>query len=162
MNKLATIELYREDLNFSAGHFTIFSATEREKLHGHNYQIHAAITTLVPENGLRFDYRYYHNKIKEVCQELNLCFLLPTESQYLKIEDAGQYYHAHFNQEVIPFLKADVRLIPIANTTVEELSHWFIGQLTQDKIELEKNAVQTMTIKIASNAGRAGSATWSK
>ena len=113
MKRLSTIELYREDLRFSAGHLLIFSATHREKLHGHNYQISAAITTEIEENGLRVDYRYYHEKLAVLCQQLDLYFLLPAESRYLKIEDKGDYYHAHFDQEIIPFLKKDVLILPI-------------------------------------------------
>lgn len=161
MSKLSTIELFREDLHFSAGHFTIFSATEREKMHGHNYQIHAFITTLIEHDGIRFDYRIFHEKLMRICKQLNLCFLLPSESRYLKIEEQGNYYHAYFNGEMLPFLKSDVVILPIANTTVEELSHWFIQQLIEDKNELEKHGVQALTIKVISNAGRSGSADWS-
>lgn len=161
MSKLCTIELFREDLHFSAGHFTIFSATEREKMHGHNYHVHAFITTLVEKDGIQFDYRFYHQKLMVICKQLNLCFLLPSESRFLKIEEHGNYYHAHFDQEMLPFLKNDVVILPIANTTVEEISHWFIQQLIQDKNELRVNSVQALTIKITSNAGRSGSASWS-
>ena len=44
---LIRIELSKEYLNFSAGHFTIFSATERENLHGHNFQVRGAVTAAI-------------------------------------------------------------------------------------------------------------------
>jgi len=162
MSRLATIEIFREDLNFSAGHFTIFSATHREKLHGHNYQVSAAITTKIEENGLRVDYRHYHDKVATLCQRLNLAFLLPAKSRYLKIEEHENYYHAHFDQEMIPFLKKDVIILPIENTTIEELSDWFLQQLVQDQADLDKNGVQAITLRVSSNAGRSGSSTWSR
>ena len=34
MEELTTIEIDKENLKFSAAHFTIFSGTERERLHG--------------------------------------------------------------------------------------------------------------------------------
>ena len=36
--KLGRIEIAKQALNFSAAHFTIFSQTEREDLHGHNFR----------------------------------------------------------------------------------------------------------------------------
>ncbi len=162
MSRLTTIELFREDLKFSAGHFTIFSATHREKLHGHNYGVHVSLTTSIETNGLRFDYRDYHKKIEKFCRDLNLCFLLPGRSDYLKIEEQGAYYHAHFNGEMIPFLKSDVVILPIVNTTVEDLSCWFIEQLIADKAALEKDGIVAITVKLSSNPGRSGSTSWSK
>ena len=40
--RTTTLELYKEEMKFSAGHFTIFSATERENLHGHNFSVYVA------------------------------------------------------------------------------------------------------------------------
>ncbi|EQD50251.1 hypothetical protein B1A_13514, partial [mine drainage metagenome] len=31
------VDLSKERMKFSAGHFTVFSASERENLHGHNF-----------------------------------------------------------------------------------------------------------------------------
>ncbi len=33
------IEITKEALHFAAAHFTLFSATERENLHGHNFYV---------------------------------------------------------------------------------------------------------------------------
>lgn len=123
--RLSTIELSKQRLGFSAGHFTIFSATEREALHGHNYQVCCAITSQVGELGLSFDYRYYKDQIAERCKQVDEIFLIPQDSPYLKIEEQENYYFIHFNKEKIPFLKQDVKFLPLVNISVEELSHWF-------------------------------------
>ena len=55
MTRLSTIEIYKENMKFSAAHFTIFSDTHREHLHGHNYTAHVALTTeiflIIPKYG---------------------------------------------------------------------------------------------------------------
>ena len=56
MARFTTIEIRKEYLHFSAAHFTVFSATERERLHGHNWRIGALITGPVGDDGLCFDY----------------------------------------------------------------------------------------------------------
>jgi 6-pyruvoyltetrahydropterin/6-carboxytetrahydropterin synthase len=73
---LSTIELQKENMTFNAGHTTIFSAIEREPLHGHYYQVAVGITAWVSENGMKFDYRYYKKRVGDLCQELNQIFLM--------------------------------------------------------------------------------------
>ncbi len=159
---LTVIELVKENMKFSAGHFTIFSATERERLHGHNYQVHAALTVKTAQQGLAFDYRFYKQKLYQLCRSLNEYVLLPANSAYLQLTEQGEYWHAHFNQQIIPFLKSDVLILPLTNITVEELSRWFIMQLTAARSQLQTHGIIAMTIKVFSVPGQSASAHWSE
>src|SRR5262245_2508384 len=136
MSRLSTIELFKEDMKFSAGHFTIFSNTVRENLHGHNYNLYAAFTTAINDEGLSFDYRFYKDKLHDLCQSFDEIVILPGRSKYLTISAKDDYYYANFNSEVMIFLKRDVKILPISNVTVEELSNWFMQQIMLDKAEL--------------------------
>ena len=80
---LTTVELQKESMKFSIGHTTIFSATEREPLHGHMYTVYLALTTWVEENGMTFDYRYYKERVHHLCRQLNQKFLMPEFSPFL-------------------------------------------------------------------------------
>lgn len=160
MNRTSTIELNKENMKFSAGHFTIFSATQREKMHGHNYMVHVAITTTVKEEGLSFDYRFYKDKIYKLCRELNGLFLLPEYSEHLKITSRENAYYIQFDEEEFLFPKADVCIMPLVNITVEELSRWFIHRVIEDKGELAFNQIQAITIKVFSSPGQCGSSAW--
>lgn len=160
MTRAAIVELHQDELSFSAGHFTIFSATDREDLHGHNYYVNAAFHVLVKDNGMAFDYRIYKTKLLALCNQLNLRFLLPAHSKYLTLEETDDMWLAHFNHEKIPFLKRDALILPICNVTIEELSHWFLQQLTQDTDELKKNDIQKITIRVFNGPGQSGGASW--
>lgn len=160
MLRTSTIELFKEDMKFSAGHFTIFSSEIRENLHGHNYNIYASMTTLIGGEGLSFDYRFYKNKFYDLCQKLDETVILPGCSKHLTILEKENYYHATFNQEEMIFLKRDITILPITNVTVEELSNWLMQQVIQDKAELENNQVIELTIKVFSGPGQSGSTTW--
>lgn len=162
MTRLAVVELHKEEFSFSAGHFTIFSASEREDLHGHNYNVSVLLQVLIRENGMAFDYRFYKNKIQTLCQMLDRRFLLPSLSKYLTLEDADDMWFAHFHHERIPFLKRDVMILPICNVTIEELSHWFLQRLTEDSLELKTHGIETMTVKVYNGPGQSGAATLSK
>lgn len=162
MNRLSTIELFKENMKFSAGHFAIFSAEHRENLHGHNYNVCASFTTTIADEGMSFDYRFYKHKVIKICDSLNEITLLPGKCKHLKIEDAGDYYHVYFNQEKIIFLKRDINILPIYNVTVEELSNWILNQILLDTDELNANKISEIKIKVYSGPGQSGSATWSK
>ena len=161
MSRLSTIELFKEDMKFSAGHFAIFSGTHRENLHGHNYNVYVSYTTIIEDEGMTFDYRFYKNKLRDLCDELNEIVLMPGLCKHLKIEDHGEYYHVLFNGEKIVFLKRDMKILPVTNITVEELSNYLLQQLVADKVELVKNRIQEIIIKVYSGPGQGGSATWS-
>lgn len=160
MPRLSTIELFKEEMKFSAGHFTVFSSTVRENLHGHNYNVYAAFTTEIEDEGLSFDYRFYKEKCYKLCQSLDEIVLLPGRCKYITITEQGDYYHVAFHNEVIIFLKRDVRILPIHNLTVEELSHWFLQQILADKEELLTNKIRNINIKVFSGPGQSGSASW--
>lgn len=157
---LSTVELQKESMKFSAGHTTIFSATEREPLHGHHYQVYLSLTTWVESNGMTFDYRYYKERIRELCRYLNQTFLMPEFSPYLEYAQDEEYYYFTFNHKKIPFLKEDVTLLPVSNITVEELSGWFIQELIHDQKELDQHRLEKIVVKIFSAPGQSASHEW--
>ncbi|MCW8470310.1 6-carboxytetrahydropterin synthase [Fluoribacter gormanii] len=157
---LTTVELQKESMKFSAGHTTIFSATEREPLHGHMYGVYLALTTWVEENGMTFDYRYYKERIHKLCRYLNQTFLMPQFSPFLQYAEDEEYYYFTFNQKKIPFLKEDVTLLPVTNITVEELSRWFVQELIKDKAELDRHRIEHVVVKVFSAPGQSANHQW--
>ncbi|MBB71057.1 MAG: 6-pyruvoyl tetrahydrobiopterin synthase [Legionellales bacterium] len=162
MTNLTTIELFKEDMKFSAGHYTIFSPTHREKLHGHNFTVYAAITAETNEFGMAFDYDIYKETLRKLCKSLSEFFLVAGASAHQTIEEDGDYLYVHFNNEKIPFLQRDVLVLPVKNITVEELSLWFINELTKEQAELDKHGIHEILIKVFSGPGQSGSAQWKR
>lgn len=160
MSRLSTIELFKEDMHFSAGHFTVFSNIVRENLHGHNYNLYVSFTTEIGNEGFSFDYRFYKDKFYELCQGLNETVLLPAHCKHLSIAEKGNYYHVHFASEEIIFLKRDVKILPVSNITVEELSNWFLQKIIQNEQELKQNKIHAIKVKVFSGPGQSGSACW--
>ena len=153
------IEIRKEALHFAAAHFTIFSATERENLHGHNFVVAADIAADVGDDGLAFDYNLVKTAMRALCDELDERTLLPERSPHLAIAEEDGYTVAHFNGERIPFLARDVLTLPIANITVEALAEWLGQQLLRDpKIAALK--MRRLTIKVSSGPGQWAHATF--
>ena len=162
MVRFAQLEIHKEECSFSAGHFTIFSAKEREHLHGHNYNVSISFTVAIKQNGLSFDYRHYKKKIHALCEKLDRHFLLPSESPYLQLEEENDYWIAHFNHQKIPFLKNDVIILPLANITIEELSHWFLQKILENPSEIDSHGIVQITVKVYNGPGQSGGASWEK
>lgn len=154
------IELQKESMSFSAGHFTIFSATERENFHGHHYRVGIFLHTWVDDIGLSFDYRFYKKEIERLCSQLDQTFLMPGLSPYLTHQEENGYIWFTFNDQKIPFLPSDVTLIPVTNITVEELSRWFVEELLKNQATLEKHHIYKIIVKVFSGVGQSGSASW--
>ena len=125
------IELEKEAFHFSAAHFTLFSPTERENLHGHNYQARCRITSTVNEYGLAFDYTVVKQRIKDLCASLDEYTLIPTRSPWLKIDRAKEHVVIEFDGEELHLPNRDVRLLPIANITLESLAEYLGTQLLE-------------------------------
>ena len=156
--RTTTIELFKEEMKFSAGHFTIFSATERENLHGHNFTVYVAIEGLVDDNGMLADYGGYKRQVIDACKRWNETFMLPGESPHLRIEqrdfNGRPHVIAHFNDEEIPFLPRDVTILPVKNVTLEELARLFGEGLCADSQKLDDDHVISLHVKCASGPGQ--------
>jgi 6-pyruvoyltetrahydropterin/6-carboxytetrahydropterin synthase len=157
--RYSRIEIRKQALNFSVAHFTIFNATERENLHGHNFQVEVEITAPVGKDGLMFDYGIIKKILRGVCDELDEQVLLPANSPHMQIEQEEDYTYALFNGERIPFLSRDLTILPIANTTVEELSDYLLKLLLAHDGFKDRGIVE-MTVKVSSSPGQAGCADW--
>ncbi len=150
----ARIEIAKEDMHFSAAHFTIFSATERENLHGHNFFVEAVAEGPVDANGLCFDYNALKTRLRALCDELDETVLLPAASPHLTIGDEGSgYVTARFGSERLPFLARDVKLLAVRNVTVEELAHWLLRELTGDPAFAEL-PLDELELKVSSGPGQ--------
>lgn len=158
--RLASLEIHKEEFSFSAGHFTIFSATEREQMHGHNYYVSIAFEKTIHDNGLSFDYRIYKKKIHTLCDQLDRYFLLPSQSSYLQLEDNGDYWIAHFNHKKLFFLKEDVVVLPLTNITIEELAYWFLQKLLEEQPIIESHGIHGITVKVYNGPGQSAGASW--
>ncbi len=153
------IEIAKQAYNFSIAHFTIFSATNREDLHGHNFQVECAIEAPVADDGLMFDYAIIKTTLRELCDSLDEKTVLPTRSPYLAIGERDGYTSATFDGETLLFLKRDVLLLDIANTTVEEFSGYFLQQLETHPL-LKDRGVREITVRVSSSPGQHGASTW--
>ncbi len=156
---LTTIEVCKEALHFAAAHFTLFSATQRENLHGHNFNVQLEVDAEVGADGLAFDYNILKRVLQALCDRLDEHVLLPERSPHLRIVEDGGYRVALFNGERIPFLPRDVLTLPVSNITVEALATWILQELRGDPA-LAGLGIQRWMVKVSSGPGQWARVQW--
>lgn len=157
MDRLTTLYIDKEAHKFSAAHFTIFSATERERLHGHNYSVSARILAPMGDNGFSADYNVYKKRLKALCDSLDEYMVLAGDSPYQEIAEEGDYFTVTFAQDRMQFLKKDTLVLPITNATVEEFSHYLLQQLVAAS---QGEDLREIELCVASGPGQKGCALW--
>ena len=162
MSRLTTIEIAKQYLHFSAAHFTIFNAIERERLHGHNFRIAVAITGEVDNNGLCFDYAIYKKILEELCLRFDEYTLIAENSPHLKITSDETLYYVEHNQIVTPLLKTDTILLPVKNVTIEELSHYLLGQLLEDRKTVDELKIHALEMRVSSGPDQWAKHSWQR
>ena len=156
---LATIDIAKEDMHFSAAHFTVFSARERENLHGHNFFVAATATGPVGADGLCFDYAMLKTRLRALCDSLDETVLLAARSPHLRIETDERHHAVYFADEQLVFLRRDATLLPLRNVTVEELAHWFMRSLTEDDA-LAGLPIDSLNVRVSSGPGQWAGVVW--
>ncbi|MGI9294014.1 MAG: 6-pyruvoyl trahydropterin synthase family protein, partial [Pseudomonadales bacterium] len=159
-SRLTTIDLRKQYLHFSAAHFTIFSATERERLHGHNFRVAAQITGPVGDDGLCFDYAIFKNKLRDLCARFDEYTLIAKDSPHLSITTDEQFYHITHNNISMPLLKTDTLILPVRNVTIEELSYYLLQELIADKALLATHQIAAVELMVSSGPDQWGISRW--
>ena len=149
------IEVVRDSLHFSAAHFTIFSATKRENLHGHNFHVQAVFDAKLGDDGLVFDYGIVKKLLQDLCDDLDETFLVPTLSPYLKINQQSDSTTLLFHDDTMTLPNRDIKLFKVRNITVEEIANWFADKLLNNPT-FNTLEVLEFQIKIASGSGQWG------
>ncbi|NQX87953.1 MAG: 6-carboxytetrahydropterin synthase [Halioglobus sp.] len=157
MDEMTTLYIDKERHKFSVAHFTIFSATERERLHGHNYSVSAKIVAPMGANGFSADYNVYKSRLAKLCDSLDEYMVLPGKSPYLEIDKSGDSYRVKHGGDEMFFLQGDTLVLPIRNVTVEEFSRYLLDLLLKDSMEEDLREVE---LCIASGPGQRGCAIW--
>ena len=157
MIQLATLHIDKQAHKFSAAHFTIFSATERERLHGHNYGVSARIVAEMGDNGFSADYNVYKRALQKLCDAHDEYMLLPAKSPWLAVEEQEGEYLATFDGKTLRFPTDETLLLPITNVTVEALAHYLLNRLIE---EAELGDLVELELFVSSGDGQMSSACW--
>jgi len=127
-----SIKVYKQYFNFAAGHFLVFKDGTREPLHGHNYRVMIKGNSNKLESDMVFDFLDIKPIVREVCDSLDHKVLLPSENPLLKITEEDNNYNLETpDKSKFSFPKADIKILPIPNTSAERLAVYIAYEIKQ-------------------------------
>jgi 6-pyruvoyltetrahydropterin/6-carboxytetrahydropterin synthase len=128
------IRVSNDRLVFSAAHFVTIGETICERLHGHNYRVAAEVAGQLDENRFVIDFIVLREALEKIIGTLDHFVLLPTRSKLIHVSANEQTVEATFDQRRWVLPRGDCVLLPIANTTAEQLAE-FIGQQLKEELQ---------------------------
>lgn len=125
-----SIELEKENFKFSAAHFLIFPDGTAERLHGHNYRVFVEIEAELSRHGLVLDFKMVKPVVREICGALDEHWIVPGEHPELRCsERADGLVEVRYRERYYAAPRADVLVLPINNSSSENLATWFGREL---------------------------------
>ena len=152
------ILLEKEYFKFSCAHFLIFPDGSKERLHGHNYRVEVEIEGDLGAEGLVIDFLDAKPVIRELCDSLDEHWLVAGEHPELKVEHLEDGHSSVVYRAARYLVPTDELLVlPINNTSVENLSTWFGRELKRRLLErFGGSRVRRLRVAISETPGQRG------
>ena len=124
-----TVHLSKESFKFSSAHFTVFNASQAERLHGHNYYVSVDLqfSDFDKSTDLTIDFHKLKKDIQKSCDYLDEYVLIPKNSSFLSYSKIEQHTQIQFSEKRYLFPDSDIRLLPLANITCEGLCKYLLS-----------------------------------
>lgn len=158
MKSTTTLHLAKQNFKFSSGHFLIFDEKSAERLHGHNYSVKFEIETTeaaeFKQQGYWIDFNVLKKMIKAQLDLWDEHVLLPKLHPDMKIVIDNKNYQIHFRDRFYSLPMNEVVLLPVRNTSVEELSRLLAEELLG---QMKPLGVKTLQVLVEETAGQGAS-----
>lgn len=148
--------LQKEQLVFSAAHFITFAGDICECLHGHNYGVKAEVAGLLDENKYVVDFIAFRDSLASIVKELDHHMLLPTTHPLIHVKELADEVEVTFRNKRWIFPREDCKLLPVTNTTAEEIARWIGLRLKEAMAPKLKSPLDWLEIGVDENHGQWG------
>ena len=148
--------LQKEQLVFSAAHFITFAGNICERLHGHNYGVRAEVQGPLDENQYVIDFIAFRDALDEIVKRLDHHMLLATEHATIKVDAGDEEVLVTFENKRWVFPREDCILLPIVNTTAEQLAWWIATEVKQGLKPKVGDAISSLEVSVDENNGQWG------
>ena len=150
------VELQKEQLVFSSAHFITFAGTVCERLHGHNYGVKAIVEGPLDENRYVVDFIAFRDNLEKIVRRLDHHMLLPEKHATIAVEVGEKEVLTTFEQKRWIFPREDCIILPIVNTTAEEIAWWIAHELRTAMKPNVGDAIETLEVGVDENNGQWG------
>lgn len=141
--KTSGITISRDNFTFSSAHFAQLPGGTSERLNGHNYSVTIEVTDDVDALGFIVDFALLKQVTLEITSKLNHKVLIPRNSDRLSTALIDDEIEIRVDKKRYVFPESDVALLPVRNTTCEELSSFILDSIAT-KVNFRTLAVYVM------------------
>jgi 6-pyruvoyl-tetrahydropterin synthase len=142
-----SVVVAKDYLKFAAAHFIAYPGF-REPLHGHNYQVSVRVEADLGPDGYVLDFGLVKRAAKALCAELDERILVPERSECLTITRLAQAVEVTTESgERFRFPAGDVRLLPIAHSSAEEIAAYLLVRL-RDALRAEAGGRGLLALEV--------------
>jgi 6-pyruvoyltetrahydropterin/6-carboxytetrahydropterin synthase len=150
------VEIAKESFVFSAAHFITFNRDICERIHGHNYGVRVIVEGPLDENRYVADFIALRDAILAETQAWDHHVLLPDRHPQISVAHEGNEVIARFAERRWVFPAEDAIILPVANTTAEELAR-VLGERIMVRVgDLFGHQISMMEVWVDENHGQWG------
>lgn len=153
-----TLHLFKQNFKFSSAHFLIFDDKKAEMLHGHNYQVRVDLQVPaqadLSASGYFVDFNVFKTWIKSALDRWDEHVLMPEKHPDMKFKRQGPSLEVTFRDRFYVFPENEVVLLPVTNTSVEQLSRLLAENFLN---EFKKHGVQSLRVEVEETQGQSAS-----
>ncbi|TWT81943.1 6-carboxy-5,6,7,8-tetrahydropterin synthase [Planctomycetes bacterium CA13] len=150
------VEVAKEQFVFSAAHFITFAGDICERLHGHNYGVRAAVEGPLDENRYVVDFIALRDAVLKQTQALDHHVILPERHAEIIVSSDEKETTATFRDRRWVFPNEDCVILPVINTTAEEIARVIAERVIEQTKEQFGSAITLLEIGVDENHGQWG------
>lgn len=151
------VRLYKQRFRFASAHFLLFSEERRERLHGHNYQVRCELEGGLGADGMVVDFGSVKPHLEAAVGALDHFVLLPAKAPSLQYSESdGELELRVGDGSRYVFPRADVRLLPLENTSTEQLAEWLARRVARALLPVRGGKLSRLRIEVEETGGQCG------
>jgi 6-pyruvoyltetrahydropterin/6-carboxytetrahydropterin synthase len=154
------VRVTKDQLTFCSGHFISYEGDKCERLHGHNYRCAVEIEGGLDENRYVFDFIALKHLTRAITDELDHRMLLPASNRHIQVTRDGGAVDARYRGRHWRFPVEDCVLLPVENTTAEELAAYIGSRLRQALADERGFVPDLLRIEIEEAPGQSATYEW--
>lgn len=150
------VDVAKEQFTFSAAHFITFAGDICERIHGHNYAVKASVEGPLDENRYVVDFIALRDAVLKETLQLDHHVILPQDHADIKITSDERETTATFRDRRWVFPNEDCVMLPVINTTAEEIARVIAERVIKQTKEKFGKALTWIEVAVDENNGQWG------
>ena len=150
------VDITKEQFVFSAAHFITFAGELCERIHGHNYGVRASVEGPLDENRYVVDFIALRDAVLAETQTLDHHVILPRDHAEIQVTSDEKETTARFRDRRWVFPNEDCVILPVVNTTAEEIARVIALRVIERTREKFGSSLTSIEVAVDENCGQWG------